>query len=63
MLFASTTNNIIINFDAASGASSTFAGLPNGTALAYASAVPIPPALWLFGAGLMGLIGMAKKAG
>jgi hypothetical protein len=26
-----------------------------------ASAVPIPPALWLFGSGLLGLIGMARK--
>lgn len=25
------------------------------------AAVPIPPALWLFGSGLLGLIGMAKK--
>jgi len=25
------------------------------------SAVPIPPALWLFGSGLLGLIGMAKR--
>jgi len=24
------------------------------------SVVPIPPALWLFGSGLLGLIGMAK---
>jgi hypothetical protein len=25
------------------------------------SIVPIPPALWLFGSGLLGLIGIARK--
>lgn len=25
------------------------------------SAIPIPPALWLFGSGLLGLVGMARK--
>jgi len=34
-------------------ATSTFTPLP--------SAVPIPPALWLFGSGLIGLIGMARR--
>jgi hypothetical protein len=27
----------------------------------FASTVPIPPALWLFGSGLLGLIGIARK--
>ena len=33
----------------------------NLTGAEFISAVPIPPALWLFGSGLMGLVGIARK--
>jgi hypothetical protein len=29
--------------------------------LTFTNAVPIPPALWLFGSGLLGLIGIARR--
>ena len=29
--------------------------------LSVVSAVPVPPALWLFGSGLLGLIGIARR--
>jgi hypothetical protein len=35
---------------------------PNTTSeLVQVSAVPIPPAVWLFGSGLLGLVGMARR--
>jgi hypothetical protein len=36
-------------------------GLPNGYIIEYPTAVPIPPALWLFGSGLLGLVGVARR--
>ena len=35
----------------------------NGFQLTGAAAVPIPAAVWLFGSGLLGLIGLAKRRG
>ena len=36
-------------------------GVPNGYIIEYSTSVPIPPAIWLFGSGLLGLIGAARK--
>jgi len=36
-------------------------GIPSNDWSATVSAVPIPGAIWLFGSGLIGLIGMSKK--
>ena len=33
----------------------------NGVSIIDAPVVPIPPALWLFGSGLLGLVGIARK--
>ncbi len=33
------------------------------SSILYASAVPVPAAVWLFGSGLIGLVGFAKKRG
>ncbi|MBT8438988.1 MAG: hypothetical protein KJO91_04615 [Gammaproteobacteria bacterium] len=33
----------------------------NGTYFGLAAVVPIPPAIWLFGGGLIGLIGVARR--
>lgn len=41
-----------INIDIGSGNSMVVIGI---------SAVPVPPALWLFGSGLLGLVGIAKR--
>jgi len=30
-------------------------------AIENSSAVPVPPALWLFGSGLLGLIGISRR--
>jgi hypothetical protein len=35
--------------------------LLSASGMSYATVVPIPPALWLFGSGLLGLIGMAQR--
>ena len=52
----------IIAIDTVTGDASTFNGLSHVRALAYgATIVPLPPALWLFGSGLLGLIGMARR--
>lgn len=32
-----------------------------GSALVRTSVVPIPPAVWLFGSGFIGLIGLARR--
>ncbi len=40
-------------------ASARLAGI--GMASAYISAVPVPAAVWLFGSGLLGLIGVARR--
>lgn len=42
--------------DAAGGFGLTLKQSDNGAAV-----VPVPPALWLFGAGLMGLVGVARR--
>jgi len=34
---------------------------PYGSYLVSASAVPVPAAVWLFGSGLIGLIGVARR--
>ena len=36
-------------------------GVPNGYIIEYATTVPIPPAVWLFGPGLLGLVGISKR--
>jgi hypothetical protein len=41
------------------GVDSVFPGI--GTALYRVSAVPVPAAAWLFGSGLIGLIGLARR--
>jgi hypothetical protein len=57
------------DFDSVTGAFSSFS-LANGSAgdsIFYSidtlelRAMPIPPALWLFGSGLLGLVGMARR--
>ncbi len=41
------------------GVNSVFPGV--GTALYRVSAVPVPAAVWLFGSGLLGLVGVARR--
>jgi hypothetical protein len=56
------SGNGIIAIDAVTGTASTFNGLPGVTALAYqGTVIPIPPSVWLFGSGLLGLVGMARR--
>jgi hypothetical protein len=50
-------NDAGINFFNTSGGSY----VSTGSFLARVAAVPIPPALWLFGSGLLGLIGIARR--
>jgi hypothetical protein len=38
-----------------------FAPLPYGEIGGMTTVVPIPPALWLFGSGMLGLVGMARR--
>ena len=46
-----------INIDILSNGTPT----PSGYAVEFVSAVPIPAAVWLFGSGLIGLIGVARR--
>lgn len=52
----------LFSYDPNDGYSRTTAlsGLVSHTGLAYISSVPIPPALWLFCSGLIGLAGLAR---
>lgn len=43
------------------GASHSFFYADGGVLTVAASTVPIPPALWLFGSGLLGIIGVARR--
>lgn len=43
------------------GAESANVFIPNSISSAYVSAVPVPAAVWLFGSGLLGLIGVARR--
>jgi hypothetical protein len=51
--FANSSNVGMFNLDSLGDVSYTLA--------AAASAVPIPGALWLFGSGLLGLIGISRR--
>jgi hypothetical protein len=52
----------ISNLSLGVGGNSMIATLNDGTAsLSRISAVPVPAAVWLFGSGLIGLLGMAKR--
>jgi len=59
----STNSNSITQYDAVTGVlQDTFGFSYNGGGLVFApSSVPIPAALWLFGSGLLGLIGLARR--
>ena len=47
---------------AVSGGTSLIRALDNSTFVAYeGSVVPVPAALWLFGSGLLGLVGVARR--
>jgi hypothetical protein len=47
--------------DAFSTLGMTFDDISNLAALGPMTAVPVPAAVWLFGSGLVGLIGVARK--
>ena len=52
------TNDSVASADAFNTGTMTFRGSPD---LVAASVVPVPAAIWLFGSGLIGLIGLAKR--
>jgi len=59
----STYSNEITRYDAVTGVlQDSFGFAHNGGGLVFVpSSVPIPPALWLFGSGLLGLVGLARR--
>ena len=64
LLDGSTISSLAMNTNAFndSGQLAFGATLTDGTEGIYlASPVPIPPALWLFGSGLLGMIGIVRK--
>jgi len=58
-----TNSNEITRYDAVTGVlQDSFGFAYNGGGLVFVpSSVPIPPALWLFGSGLLGLVGLARR--
>jgi hypothetical protein len=59
-VFASDSGEIFGRADG-TGSRLDYAYEANWSGFQIASAVPIPPALWLFGSGLLGLIGVARR--
>ena len=59
--FAHSTENLALNFSATGlqGILDESWGLDN--VQVQVSAVPVPPAVWLFGSGLLGLVGIARR--
>ena len=58
------SNGLTLQFNAATGAaggSTSFLEIDNVSVTADVSAVPVPAAVWLFGSGLLGLVGMARR--
>jgi len=53
-----TDSDVISYFNALPGGELFLSGVAPGS---DPSAVPVPPAVWLFGSGLLGLIGMARR--
>lgn len=61
-LYPSVSQSLVSGFDP--GDSIKFAISPTGAVppmILYANPVPVPPALWLFGSGLLGLAGIARR--
>jgi len=57
------TNNLF-QIDTATGNVSNFLSVTTGfvpQGMGYVSAIPVPAAVWLFGSGLIGLIGLARR--
>ena len=52
---------VAINPDSGNCVIEEYAAFSNDRGTWSASSVPIPPALWLFGSGLLGLVGMARR--
>jgi len=58
------TYNYFDNFDASDGIigiPDSSSSPPGGSFLVRVSEVPIPPSVWLFGSGLIGLVGFARR--
>jgi hypothetical protein len=58
------SNGLTLQFNAATGAaggSTSFLEIDNVSVTADVSAVPVPAAVWLFGSGLLGLVGVARR--
>jgi len=57
--------NAYYNFDPETGYGKISAGVSGGVSITYdytpVSAVPVPAAVWLFGSGLLGLVGIARR--
>ena len=62
LLCTSTTAYCGVNyFDPFVGVNNTILYADNGVITSAASTIPIPPALWLFGSGLLALIGLSRR--
>jgi hypothetical protein len=58
----STSGTVSVSFDAVSGTTYAFgADAVAGVYTESVSAVPVPAAAWLFGSGLIGLVGIARR--
>ena len=57
----SLAGTLSVTFDVASGTSYFFGANANANIYTNVSAVPVPAAVWLFGSGLIGLIGLARR--
>ena len=61
-LYAGTGGGGIFRVDPATGITSSLgSGVNLANDLIFTSAIPIPPTVWLFGSGLLGLISLARK--
>jgi hypothetical protein len=60
-MFAHNASDLVLNFSAAGlqGLADESWGLDN--VQVSVAAVPVPPAVWLFGSGLLGLLGVARQ--